>query len=1068
MGQGGEGDGAVRPAPIGADLALDLIGRDREIDSVNGALDQLVDHRHGGLVVVTGPAGVGKSSLATATARLAEQRGVRVVEQAIWPGSGAPPLRPWTETLRALDPSSAPDSAADSFDRESGLLGRLFEVIERTGPVVIVLDDFHLADTETQRFGRVLKRALPGLPLLVLAAMRYSDQARDPTGTDLIGEADLQIRLSELDARDAHALLDAYPGLDTHQRQRCHQLGGGNPLLLHEAARMVADRTETMSISTEQMIADRLALLTTDQRTTLDAAAVIGRSVSIGELAAVCRSTPVDVLAVTESIDHLTTVPEGRFEFRHDLIRHAVLHSMRPETKLAQHRRIASVLEEAPLLDDMIRRADHAVDAALASPGDAQIAVEACRNVAQRLRSGRSLERAAEFMCRAADVEAMHPAPLPDPRLAVDVAEAVLAAGRLAEARVRFARAADLAESSGDEVALGRSALGLGGVWIEEERGAVERTRQLTLLRRSDRMLDADHPVLRARLRVRLAAEQVYEGTTTLGDVGRAVDAVRLLDEDEALAEALSLQHHVMLGPDFARDRLVVAREMIEAAERSGSALFGLLGRCWMTVDLYLLGDERADPSLEDLRGHAEALGCRSMEYIVAVLDVMCLFRRGLLNDAEQAANEAYELGIQVGDADAMAYLGGQVVAIQWARGPIDQLRPMLDGLANSPTLKKLDAVFPAVSAAAAAFDDDSDAAHEWLRRSGRGDLAGLARHSTWLGTMAVLTEAARSLDDKDLAAEILVLIEPYAELPVRPSLAVICLGPTARLIGILHAVLGELDDAVRWLRLAVDECERLANRIAAAITAAELAGVLITRGHRSDIEETAELLDRAILVGERCAIAERVVEWRRQRDTRPSPRAAQAQPSSAMLRHHHNAWVFTIDGREVTVGESVGLHHLAELLRRPDQPIAATALAGAAEGTPLESWSLGPAADEQAHRSYRARLAELQADIATARTNNDLRRLVPLEVEFDQLLAHLKALSGRDGRVRFQSSSGERARMRVSRAIRRSITRIQRNDDLLARELERCITTGRDCCYSPDPTSPRQWEVSTSPPAQA
>src|SRR6185295_19829712 len=101
------------------------------------------------------------------------------------------------------------------------------------------------------------------------------------------------------------------------------------------------------------------------------------------------------------------------------------------------------------------------------------------------------------------------------------------------------------AETERDPVSLARAALGLGGVWLGEHRRADDAERMLALQRRALEALPAEENVLRARLAVRLAAEEVYRG----GDVVAVLEAVagaRRTGDAHALAEALSLAHHAL------------------------------------------------------------------------------------------------------------------------------------------------------------------------------------------------------------------------------------------------------------------------------------------------------------------------------------------------------------------------------------------------------------------------------------------------------------------------------------------------------------------------------------------
>jgi len=70
--------------------------------------------------------------------------------------------------------------------------------------------------------------------------------------------------------------------------------------------------------------------------------------------------------------------------------------------------------------------------------------------------------------------------------------------------------------------------------------------------------------VLRARLSGRLAAENAYRGGPVAAVV-EAVEAARQTGDARALAEALSLCHHVLFTPDHLKPRLAVANDFIRA-----------------------------------------------------------------------------------------------------------------------------------------------------------------------------------------------------------------------------------------------------------------------------------------------------------------------------------------------------------------------------------------------------------------------------------------------------------------------------------------------------------------------
>jgi hypothetical protein len=71
-----------------------------------------------------------------------------------------------------------------------------------------------------------------------------------------------------------------------------------------------------------------------------------------------------------------------------------------------------------------------------------------------------------------------------------------------------------------------------------------------------------------------------------------------------------------------------------------------------------------------------------------------------------------------------------------------------------------------------------------------------------------------------------------------------------------------------------------------------------------------------------------------------------------------------------------------------------------------------------------------------------------------------LAAAVGLGGRDRRAASNAERARVNVTRAVKKAIGRIEHEDAHLGRELATTVHTGTFCRYEPDPRRPVAWDV--------
>ena len=106
----------------------------------------------------------------------------------------------------------------------------------------------------------------------------------------------------------------------------------------------------------------------------------------------------------------------------------------------------------------------------------------------------------------------------------------------------------------------------------------------------------------------------------------------------------------------------------------------------------------------------------------------------------------------------------------------------MARDIASSDTMVAPDFAYRAGVAAVAARAGLVEEAIAGVRSLGRLDA--LPRSSTWLAGMVILMEAAWALGDGELASELAPLLEPFADRPAMPSLAVSCFGSVERALG--------------------------------------------------------------------------------------------------------------------------------------------------------------------------------------------------------------------------------------------------------------------------------------------
>jgi hypothetical protein len=153
--------------------------------------------------------------------------------------------------------------------------------------------------------------------------------------------------------------------------------------------------------------------------------------------------------------------------------------------------------------------------------------------------------------------------------------------------------------------------------------------------------------------------------------------------------------------------------------------------------------------------------------------------------------------------------------------------------------------------------------------------------------------------------------------------------------------------------------------------------------------------------------------------------------------------------------------HRVPRGRRRHRRPRAGGPARGASKGSACApAPATRPGARLAGQGEYRSRLEDLRAEIEEAESFNDPERAPGRARRWTSSRTSCRPPSGLGGRDRRAASAAERARVNVTRALRREIRRIADEDAGLGRELETTVRTGTFCAYEPDPRRPVAWEV--------
>lgn len=526
-----------------------------------GALERVVAETasgRGGVVVLEGAPGIGKSYLADYAAALAERRGIRVVRGRAHDGAGAPPLWIWQRVLGALpgaaDPSGAADLAAlrastPAGDAEQELFRLTEAVVERivraaADPLLLVLDDVHWADDASLAVLRLLATTVDAHPVAVVVTSRHPVRTTSVTSTLAVagsGPRSSRHVLPSFDELDVRELVQRERGTEPTEaeiRALLHRTGG-NPFFLMSLIVAGASGAE-MPSSVADMVLARLAALPAASREAVELAAIGGLDLDIPVLAQALGVGAVELLELLQPAADLGLLgdSDGAWAFVHSLAADAVLRALPASARVRGHARYADAVEALSGSGDDTRLeqlAFHLVQAA--GGGYDERASGACERAADRAHAALAADRAAQF--RAHALTTLPPNAEGGARrraeLLLRLGEELREAGDVRTAAARMREAVRAALDLGDRELLIRSLSPFGGItlWNWRQFGELDRETVDVL----ERLLaDADEPLTdreRVELGGALAMELYY---------GDEVDTTRCL---EVTAECLALAERI-------------------------------------------------------------------------------------------------------------------------------------------------------------------------------------------------------------------------------------------------------------------------------------------------------------------------------------------------------------------------------------------------------------------------------------------------------------------------------------------------------------------------------------------
>jgi DNA-binding NarL/FixJ family response regulator len=432
-GQWPAGGPVVRGRAVELKVIGDLLGR--------------VQHGAGGLVLVDGEPGIGKSLLLRHAIDEAAELGFSLAASAADQLGQAIPCFALRVALREpFAGLAAEDPGRDGPDAAAWWMTQIRAHLEHraaAGPVLVCLDDLHWASAATLAAVRALPRDLKRFPVAWLLARSTTPQSGADHMFDLLEQdGALRVTLAPLDQGAVAGMLsDAFGAPPDQALTDLAGGAAGNPALVAELIGGLRDdhavcvtgghaalQSARLPRRIHRLAQRRLDGLGKGTRQLLVTAAVLGSAFRLEDAAEMLGQTPATLLpAVEEAMDAaIMTAAEHTFAFRHQLLRHAVSEMIPRPARDALHRQYGEMLLARG--ESAARAASHLLQAA--HPGDPAALAGLDTAAAQTLRS--APQTAADLALRALELTA--PAGPDALGRAVAAAEALAAAGQLDQA----------------------------------------------------------------------------------------------------------------------------------------------------------------------------------------------------------------------------------------------------------------------------------------------------------------------------------------------------------------------------------------------------------------------------------------------------------------------------------------------------------------------------------------------------------------------------------------------------------------------------------------------------------
>lgn len=846
-----------------------FVGREAVMANLTQRLTE-ASHARGGLCLLSGDAGMGKTRCLSELSVAARGLGFSVWSGRAVHGDRAPVYYPFLRLLMAAaDDASAPDvpealrarmatpvgEAAAPNERDA-VLGRfaLFDMVAsflsacgQRGPRLLLIDDLQWADEGTLDLLEFVASELYSLPILLVGATRPS-VATDPVAGRLRSAHCLE--LAPLDLASVQRYVSALAETATPEPAFCEALyraSAGYPLFLEETLRSLQARHGEGGLdglSPERV--EPSEQVRTSLRARFDAlpdatgafvacASVLGESFDVPDLTRLCDVSVDQLLpALDDALRDGFIVAAARqtYRFRHALFREAAYDSLGESARVRTHRTLAQLRECGP--DAAARRGEIAYHyhRSLAQGDPARVRAAACL-AAEGAEHAHSYGDAARFYGWAVEAQAMQSddSPRAYAELLTRLAHAQRCGGATSDAQKTVEQLVAVAGEHGYGDLLLKAARTLR---LTHAMGTVPDRLSRTALQRALELLPESQRSLRLQARSLLTwlPPVTYDMARCKAESAEVLRDARQLGTRDALSEALIARLYALRGPDDIDALLSASGEMF-ALDDERRGFISVEGHTARHCALLYRGDlSGARAATEALAAIADRRGFLDVRWHCDRHRAQARLLAGDLAgaEAEFARLHRHSARLRIRNADAFERLHRNVLgvmrrgphAFELARDP-DGLRPLL-----KPT-PAMAAPIANLARACLAFGH-TDAARRILAELSADDFAVVPRGHSYLNVLCALSVTAVTLGDRVRAEQLYAALSPYPEHNTPEEMG-LYEGAVAHFLGVLDAFFGRVVQAEQHFAQALSWNTARGLRPLAARTRLEYARLCLARG---------------------------------------------------------------------------------------------------------------------------------------------------------------------------------------------------------------------------------------------